>query len=415
MPQSELALWRFSLIAPLLHRAPGVSLSQLSRQLAAEVKQGPDGAPLFVSAETLLRWLRRYQEGGLDALANQRRSDRGRSRCLDEDTVSRLLELAAEHPGWTVKAIHRRLQRELGNPVPLKPVYRLLKGRKRLTTNEAFRKRPPGLPQVLWLADTMHGPEVYPPSGAGLLRRTGVPLPAPQASRQAGRRKKRKTYLIAILDDASRAVMAAAFTLSDSVQALMPVLREAILARGLPHRLLVDNGPNYRSLVLRTACARLGIHLVHAAPYRATSKARLERFFLTVRLQMLPRLPEAPTLEQVQTEWARFLSEYHDTPHSSLSEIAGTPTTPLNYYLRFLPGDVRYLEELALDDLFLIEATRRVNADATFRLASRFWEVRPELVGERVLVRYNPNDLMRVLYRPLQEADAAFLPAFCVL
>ena len=209
--------------------------------------------------------------------------------------------------------------------------------------------------------------------------------------------------------------MAAAFTLSDSVQALMPVLREAILARGLPHRLLVDNGPNYRSLVLRTACARLGIHLVHAAPYRATSKARLERFFLTVRLQMLPRLPEAPTLEQVQTEWARFLSEYHDTPHSSLSEIAGTPTTPLNYYLRFLPGDVRYLEELALDDLFLIEATRRVNADATFRLASRFWEVRPELVGERVLVRYNPNDLMRVLYRPLQEADAAFLPAFCVL
>ena len=392
MPQSELALWRFSLIAPLLHRAPGVSLSQLSRQLAAEVKQGPDGVPLFVSAETLLRWLRRYQQGGLDALANQRRSDHGCSRSLDESTVARLLELAAEQPAWTVKAIHRRLQRELGKPVPLKPVYRLLKGRKRLAANEAFRKRPPGIPQVLWLADTMHGPQVYGP-----------------------RRKKRRSYLIAILDDASRAVMAAAFALSDSVQALMPVLRQAILARGLPHRLLVDNGPNYRSLVLRTACARLGIHLVHAAPYRATSKARLERFFRTVRLQMLPRLPEAPTLEQVQTEWARFLSEYHDTPHSSLSEISGRPTTPLDYYLRFLPGEVRYLEELAVDDLFLIDVTRRVNADGTFRLASRSWEVRPERVGERVLVRYNPDDLTRVLYRPLQEPDAAFLPAFCVV
>jgi len=392
MPQSEQALWRFSLIAPLLHRAPGVSLSQLSRQLAAEVKQGPDGSPLFVSAETLLRWLRRYQQGGLDALANQRRSDRGRSRSLDEDTVSRLVELAAEHPAWTVKAIHRRLQRELGKPVPLKPVYRLLKGRKRATTNEAFRKRPPGIPQVLWLADTMYGPQVYGP-----------------------RRKKRKTYLIAILDDASRAIMAAAFALSDNVQALMPVLREGLLARGLPHRLLVDNGANYRSRVLRTACARLGVHLVHAAPYRATSKARLERFFLTVRLQMLPGLPEAPTLQQVQTQWVRFLSEYHDTPHSSLSEIAGRPTTPLDYYLRFLPGDVRYLEDLALDELFLIDATRRVNADGTFRLASRFWEVRPELVGERVLVRYNPDDLTRVLYRPLQEADAAFLTAFSLV
>jgi transposase len=392
MPQSELALWRFSLIAPLLHRAPGVSLSQLSRQLAAEVKQGPDGVPLFVSAETLLRWLRRYQQGGLDALENQRRSDRGRSRSLDDATVARLLELAAEQPTWTVKAIHHRLERELGESLPLKPVYRLLKGRKRLAPNDAFRKRPPGIPQVLWLADTMHGPQVY-----------------------GSRRKKRNTFLIAVLDDASRALMAAAFALSDSVQALMPVLRQAILARGLPHRLLVDNGPNYRSLVLRTACARLGIHLVHAAPYRATSKARLERFFRTVRLQMLPRLPEAPTLKQVQTEWARFLSEYHDTPHSSLSEITGRPTTPLGYYLRFLPGDVRYLEELAVDDLFLIDATRRVNADATFRLASRSWEVRPELVGERVLVRYNPDDLTRVLYRPLQDPDAAFLPAFCVL
>lgn len=389
MPQSELSLWRFSLMAPLLHRAPGVSLSQMARQLAAEVKHGPDDAPVLLSTETLLRWLRRYQQGGLAALENQARSDRGRSRALDAATVARLEELSAEHPAWTIKAIHRRLQHELCKPVPLKPVYRLLKGRKRVAVKEAFRKRPPGIPQVLWLADTMHGPRVYGPG-----------------------RRKRKTYLIALLDDASRAIMAAAFTLADSVQALMPVLREGVLARGLPHRLLVDNGPNYRSRVLRTACARLGVHLVHAAPYRATSKARLERFFLTVRLQMLPGLPESPTLEQVKTQWARFLSEYHDRPHSSLSEIAGKPTTPLDYYLRYLPDDVRYLEDLAIEDLFLIEATRRVNADATIRLASRFWEIRPEMVGQRVFVRYNPDDLQRVLYRPLQDPDAVFEQAF---
>lgn len=391
MSSSERALWRFSLIAPLLHRAPGVSLTEMARQLSAEVKHGPDGEPTLVSAETLLRWLRRYQEGGLDGLENQPRSDRGRSRALDEDVVARVLELSAEQPAWTVKAIHRQLQRELGEAVPLKPVYRLLKGRKRASTKDAFRRRPPGIPQVLWLADTMHGPDVYGP-----------------------RRKKRKSFLIAILDDASRVVMAASFTLADDVQALMPVLREGVLARGLPHRLLVDNGPNYRSRVLRTACARLGIHLVHAAPYRATSKAPLERFFLTVRLQMLPRLPEAPTLQEVQTEWARFVAEYHETPHSSLKQIVGRPTTPLSYYLRFLPGEVRYLEALNLNDLFDVEATRRVNADATIRLSSRFWEVRAELVGGRVLVRYNPDDPKRVLYRPLEDRHAGFEQAFPV-
>ncbi len=391
MAQSELALWRFSLIAPLLHRAPNVSLAELARQLAAEVKNSPDGAPVFLSAETLLRWLGRYRKDGLDALENQVRSDRGRSRALDPDTAAKLFELATEHPGWTIKAVQRHLQRELARPVPIKPVYRLLKGRRRLEPKEAFRRRPVGVPQLLWLADTMHGPEVYGPG-----------------------RKKRKCFLIALLDDASRVIMAGAFTLRDNVLALMPVLREAVLARGLPHRLLVDNGANYRSLVLRSACARLSIHLVHAAPYRATSKARLERFFLTVRLQMLPRLPQFPTLEQVQLEWARFLAEYHDTPHSSLTELMGKPTTPLDFYLLNLPDDVRHPAELAIDDLFLIEASRRVNADATIRVAAKFWEVRAELAGSHVLVRFNPEDTKRVLYRPLHAPDSPFEQAFQV-
>lgn len=389
MANSELALWRYSLIAPLLHRAPNVSISELGRQLAAEIKYGPDGSPVMLSTDTLLRWFRRYQQDGLDALENRTRSDCGRTRVLDRETVARLLELSDEHPGWTVKALHRKLQRELARPVPVKPVYRLLKGRKRLKKDQTFRRRPVGIPQVLWLADTMHGPAVYGP-----------------------RRLKRKTFLIVVFDDASRSVMAGQFALRDDITALMPILRDAILARGLPHRLLVDNGPNYKSRILRTACARLGIHLVYASPYRPTSKARLERFFLTTRLQMLPRLPEYPTLDQVHTEWARFLAEYHGTHHSSLSNIVGKPTTPLDFYLRFLPEDVRHLPELAIEDLFLIEATRRVNADATIRLASKFFEVRPQLAGSRILIRFNPNNIHRVLYKPLSEPNAPFEQAF---
>jgi transposase len=358
MPHSELALWRYGLIAPLLHRAPEVSLTQMARQLAAEVKQGRDGTPVLVSAETLLRWLRRYRQGGLEALENKPRADRGRCRALDPDTVEQLLALAEKHPDWTVKALHRQLERDQGRALPLKPIYRLLQGRPRATPTEAMRRRPPGLPQVLWLADTMHGPAVYGPG-----------------------RKKRKSFLLTVFDDASRAVMASAFAPHDNVAALMPVVRDAVLARGLPHRLLVDNGANYRSRVLRTACAHLGIHLVYATAYRPTAKARLERFYRTVRLKMLPQLPAAPTLQQLQTEWARFVNEYHGTPHNALSELMGKPTTPLDFYLSQLPDDVRYPPPLNLTDLFLVEATRRVNADATIRLAARYWEVDPALVG----------------------------------
>ena len=391
MPDAERALWRFSLIAPLLHRAPNVSLTEMARQLAAEVKHGLDGAPVLVSTETLLRWLRHYQQGGLEALENRPRSDRGRCRALDPGTVTQLLALADREPTWTVVALHRQLQRDLGRALPLKPVYRLLKGRKRVADTDALRRRPPGVPQVLWLADTMHGPAVYGP-----------------------RRTKHKSFLLAVFDDASRSVMGSAFTRRDNVAALMPVLRDAVLARGIPHRLLVDNGANYRSRVLRTACAHLGIHLVHAAAYRPTSKARLERFFLTVRQQMLPRLPEFPTLEQVNTEWARFVAEYHGTPHSTLTQLMGRPTTPLDFYLRFLPDDVRYPPQLDLADLFLVEATRRVAADATVRVGARIWEVRAELVGEHVLVRFNPEDPQRVLYRSVRQPDEPFETAFPV-
>ena len=249
----------------------------------------------------------------------------------------------------------------------------------------------PGIPQLLWLADTMHGPTVYGPG-----------------------RTAHKTFLIALFDDASRAVMASTFARRDNTTALMPVLRDGVMSRGLPHRLLVDNGANYRARVVRTACAQLGIHLVYATAYRPTSKARLERFFGSVRRQMLPRLPATPTLPQLRTEWARFLAEYHNTPHSSLSRLTGGPIAPLAYYLRFLPGDVRYPPQLDLEDLFLVEATRRVNADATIRLASRLWEVDPQLVGQRVLVRYHADHTTRVLYRPLDNPAADVQPAFPV-
>ncbi|MBI3025870.1 MAG: hypothetical protein HYY66_09425 [Candidatus Tectomicrobia bacterium] len=129
---------------------------------------------------------------------------------------------------------------------------------------------------------------------------------------------------------------------------------------------------------------------------------------------MLTRLPQHPTLQQLQTEWARWLAEYHDTPHSSLTEITGKPTTPLDFYLRLLPDNVRHLGELAIDDLFLIEAPRRVNADATVRVAAKFWEVRAQLAGSRVLVRFNPDDPRRVLYRPLHDPNAPFEQAFQV-
>lgn len=228
------------------------------------------------------------------------------------------------------------------------------------------------------------------------------------------KRRKRNSYLLAILDDASRALMGARFASRDDIAAFLPVLREAVLARGLPSRLLTDNGPNYRSRVLRTACATLGIHLVHASPYHPTSKARLERFFRTVRMGFLPTLSTPLSLEGLNAAWARYLAQYHATPHSALSDLLEKPTSPLSYYLTHLPPDVRYVPEVALEDLFQVEESRRVNPDGTLRVGDRLWEVDSKLAGSRVLVRFNPSAITRVLYRPLGDSAVPWGTAFLV-
>jgi transposase len=390
MNASELALFRYSVIAPLLHAAPEVSLVELARRLAAEPKLGLDGAPAALSSETILRWLRRYRAGGLAGLERAPRADRGARRALAPETLALLLTLAEQHPDWTVRAIHRDAEKQLGRPVSLKAVYRVLVGhRRRAHPPTPAPRREVGVPQTLWLADTMHGPFVY-----------------------GARREKRKSYLIAFMDDASRAIMAARFAVSDDVAALIPILREALLARGCPSRLLCDNGANYRSRVLKTACAHLGIHLVYASPYHPTSKARLERFFLTVRLQFIPALPAFPPLEAMNALWAKYLAGYHATPHGGLSEIEGRPTTPLSYYLAHLPRDVTSVSELSLDDLLVVEETRRVANDATIRVGGRVFEVAPMLSGRHVVARFNPADVTIVRVRPLTDPKAVFVPAF---
>ena len=85
----------------------------------------------------------------------------------------------------------------------------------------------------MWMSDVMHGPKV----GAG--------------------RQRHKTYLIAFIDDATRVIPYAAFARGENTAAFLPVFKQALIRRGLPHRLFVDNGANYRSqhlaLVLRQA------------------------------------------------------------------------------------------------------------------------------------------------------------------
>ena len=55
-------------------------------------------------------------------------------------------------------------------------------------------------------------------------------------------RRRRKSYLIGFLDDATRVCPFAALAPAENTVAFLPVFKQALIRRGIPQRLYVDNG-----------------------------------------------------------------------------------------------------------------------------------------------------------------------------
>jgi len=374
--EERVALFRHALIARLLPKelTPKQRSAEL-RRIAHETHTIPGTNRQRVAESTVRHWLRDYQRGGFDALKPRPRADRGEPRSLSPELSERLVQIKEENPALAVRLIIEQAREEKlitdDDPVAVSTVHRLFQ-RMGLMTPKAgqpnkddHRRFSFANAGQLWMSDVMFGPSIV----------------------SEGRRK-RKTYLIAFIDDATRVITHAEFALSENTASFLPVFKQALLRRGLTDRLYVDNGASYRSHHLSLVCAKLGIALIHATPYQPAGKGKIERFFRTCRAQLLTRLTDEDTkdLEHLNRRLQTWIEgEYHHAPHRGLDG-----QTPLERWAE-VAGDVRYTDpELDLDDLFLFDTTRKVNNDRTVSLNSQLFEVDATLVGERVTLRYNP-------------------------
>ena len=374
--RQAIALFRYGLIADLVHLSPASKgLYARLRDKATQTYTIPGTQRTRVAAETLRDWLKHYRRGGFDALLPKPRADRGQSRSLPQAVADALLAFKQDQPELSIPQLIR-LARERGTvpeslTLPHSTVHRLLSRaglmqKEREAPSEQDRRRFAfAHAGEMWMSDVMHGPSVT-----------------------VGERTRRKAYLIAFLDDATRVVPYCAFALSENTQAFLPVFKQALMRRGIPQRLYVDNGANYRSQHLALVCAKLGVTLIHARPYQPAGKGKQERWFRTVRAQLITRLTGADTasLEALNRRlWAWVEGEYHQTPHRGLDD-----DTPLERWA--LTADQLRLPEvnLDLDELFLFETKRRVQRDRTVSLNGTVFEVDAALVGETITLRFDP-------------------------
>jgi putative transposase len=387
--REQIALFRYGVIADLVHRPLGErGLLPLLKEKAARDYQIPGSRRHHVAEETLRDWLTAYRRGGFEALHPKPRADQGHSRAIPQVLADLLCSIKEEKPALSVSQVIEQVlaQREVSLPegMVLAPatVHRLLSRHNlmgRATEGSASKDRRRFAfekANELWMSDVMHGPAVL-----------------------GENRRKRKSYLIALLDDATRVVPFAAFAFAENTAAFLPVFKQALLRRGLPKRLYVDNGALYRSTQLALVCAKLGITLIHARPYLPQGKGKQERWFRTVRMQLLPTLSEADTsnLDALNRRlWAWVEAEYHHHPHRGLDD-----QTPLDRWA-MAAAEVRLVgPECDLDESCLFELKRRVQKDRTVSLHGVVYEVEAALVGQTVTLRFDPS-------RPGRKVDVYF-------
>lgn len=376
----EIALFRYGLIAQLLHDPPEAGQQEkLLREIAAKTYDIPYSKRTRVGVTTLRRYINAYQEGGFDALRPTRRSDHGKPRAFSEEVLQRAIELREEHPGRTTSMLVHLLKRDpeinLEGPVNTHTLTTHLRqhGKTRRLLSEKAQKKPfirfeRDHTNSLWQADEMHGPWLPDPTVEG---------------------RKRRAYLFCFLDDHSRLVPYAEFFWDEALPRMERVLRIGILRRGVPEAIYVDNGKVYAANQFGAACATLGIRRIHASPYAPQGKGKQERFFDTLQQQLLPEVEVSgiATLEALnESLWAWLECIYHRTIHSE------TGQTPLDRYHAGLQS-VRTADPEQLRRAFLWREKRKVRKDGTIELKGNTYPTDSALRGRQVELRFDPFDL----------------------
>lgn len=225
-PDSDVALFRYGLIAGLLHEpATSGKLEAELRLIAARTYQIPHSRRTRVSLSSVRRYLKTFQKGGFEALKPHTRADAGVPRAFDPAVLQQALALREAQPDRTTPMIAEHLKRD-GMQVNAHTLdthlRRAGKTRRQLAKQVQPRRRfERDHPNSLWQGDTLQGPWLTDPEHP---------------------ERRRRAHLCCFIDDHSRMIVYGEWFFDEHLPRLERVLKIAILRRGLPKALYVDNG-----------------------------------------------------------------------------------------------------------------------------------------------------------------------------
>jgi transposase InsO family protein len=261
-----------------------------------------------VDRRTVHRWLVRYANEGLGALAD--RSSRP-DRCphqIAPQIEARIVALRRAHPGWGPRTILSKLRRELDEPPSRSSIYRCLV-RHRLIEPKPRRRRPSDYkrwersrPMELWQMDVM----------GGVLLEDGT-----------------ECKVITGIDDHSRFCVIATLVVRATARPVCDALIEGLHRHGVPEQILTDNGKVFTGRLARAPaivafdriCLNNGIRHLLTAPYSPTTTGKIERLHKTIRTELLAGRRFA-SITEAQAELDRWVTHYNlNREHQAIGDV----------------------------------------------------------------------------------------------
>lgn len=385
--KQAIALMRYSAIAPLITGLSDdyESLTAFFNNASVKGVIHPDGTVKHYAPGTIEKWYRNYKEAGFDALIPTGRVDQGKPRKLDDDLQEQIRYLKAKYPRMSASAIYRQL-RDNGSikngEVSESTVNRyinLIAVQMKTTTNQDMRRYEREHINEVWCGDSSVGPYLKTSDG-----------------------KKHKVYIIALIDDASRFIVGIDVFFNDNFVNLMSVMKSAVAKYGRPGMFNFDNGSSFKNKQMELLAARIGSVVHYDQPYTPTQKAKIERWFRTMKDQWLSSLDirDFHSLDELRGNLLAYVQNYNQTVHSSLKGLS-----PQDRFFSE-PNRIRRLSDEEIENSFLLELERRVSSDSVIVIDQVEYEVDYRFAKQRIKIRYSPD--MKDIF--IVEADGTLTP-----
>lgn len=370
--QQSIALMRYSAIAPLISGVPDEypSMSTYFRDLSEKGILHPSGQMRKYAPSTMKSWLLDYRKGGFDALIPKSRSDCGTSRKIDAELEEQIRYLKHTYPRLSASAIYRQLQDngsirsdQLSESTVLRFINEMML-QERFTNNQDLRRYERPHINEVWCGDSSVGPYLTTEDG-----------------------KKHRVYVIALIDDASRFITGIDVFFNDNFVNLMSVTKSAVAKYGVPKMFNFDNGASYRNKQMELLAARIGSTIHYCRPYTPVQKAKIERWFRTMKDQWMATLnmKDFHSLDELRGSLLTYVKLYNQKPHRSLD--GKSPEE------RFFEESsiIRRISDEQIEQSFLLEIERRVSSDSVITIDQIEYEVDYRFAKQRITLRYSPD------------------------